>query len=51
MPDDDWSHENTDDPLHADRRRFYKVEKLSGDGQRVEELLLGGNSLTKAPYL
>ena len=22
-----WSHEETDDPLHADRRNFYKVEK------------------------
>jgi hypothetical protein len=31
---DDWSHEETDDPLHADRR---KVEKWSRDGQRIEE--------------
>jgi hypothetical protein len=23
MPADDWSHEETDDPLHADRRYFY----------------------------
>jgi len=41
MPDDDWFHENTDYPLRADRGRFYKVEKLSRDGQRVEELLFG----------
>jgi hypothetical protein len=27
---DDWSHEETSDPLHADRRNFYKVEKWSG---------------------
>jgi hypothetical protein len=26
MPDN-WSHEETDDPLYADRRGFYKVEK------------------------
>jgi hypothetical protein len=26
---DDWSHEQTDDPLHADRRNFHKVEKWS----------------------
>jgi hypothetical protein len=26
---DDWSHEETDDPLHADRRNFYKVKKWS----------------------
>jgi hypothetical protein len=38
MPDLDWSHEETDDPLHADRRNFYKVEKWSRDGQRVEEM-------------
>ena len=31
MPDD-WSHEDTEDPLYAD---FYKVEKWSRDGQRV----------------
>jgi hypothetical protein len=28
----DWSHEETDDPLHADRRNFNKVEKSRGDG-------------------
>jgi hypothetical protein len=31
-------------PLHADRRNFYKVEKWSRDGQRVEEMLFVGNS-------
>ena len=30
MPDD-WPHEETDDPLCADRRNFYKVEKWSRD--------------------
>jgi hypothetical protein len=38
MPDVDWSHEETDDPLHADRRNFYKVEKWSRDGQRIRVL-------------
>jgi hypothetical protein len=47
MPDD-WSHEETDDPGFADRRNFYKVEKWSRDGQRIEELLFAGNSLAKA---
>jgi hypothetical protein len=28
MPND-GSHEKTDDPLHADRRNFYKVEEWS----------------------
>jgi hypothetical protein len=26
---EDWSHEETDDPLYADRCNFYKVEKWS----------------------
>jgi hypothetical protein len=25
----DWSHEEAEDPLHADRRNFYKVERWS----------------------
>jgi hypothetical protein len=32
---DDWSPEETDDPLHADRRNFYKVEKWSRDGRKA----------------
>jgi hypothetical protein len=51
MPSADWSHEETDDPLHADRRNFYKVEKWSRDGQRIEELLYAGNSLAKAQQI
>jgi hypothetical protein len=47
MTNDDWSAEETDDPLYADRRNFYKVEKWSRDGQRIEELLFAGNSLAK----
>jgi hypothetical protein len=35
MTNDGWSAEETDDPLYADRRNFYKVEKWSKDGQRV----------------
>jgi hypothetical protein len=31
-----WSDEETDDPHCADRRNFYKVEKWSWDGLRVE---------------
>jgi hypothetical protein len=44
---DDWSHEETDDPLRVDRRSFYKVEKWSRDGQRVNEMLFAGNSLAR----
>jgi hypothetical protein len=46
MPD--WSDEQTDDPTHADRRNFYKVEKWSRDGPRVELILYAGNNLDKA---
>jgi hypothetical protein len=31
----DWSDEETDDPIHADRRNFYKVEQWSRDWQHV----------------
>jgi hypothetical protein len=40
--------EETDDPTHADRRNFYKVEQWSRDEQRVTELLFAGSSLDKA---
>jgi hypothetical protein len=43
-----WSDEESDDPLYADRRNFYKVEKWSGDGLRVMLLLYAGNNLDKA---
>jgi hypothetical protein len=47
-PMTDWSDEETDDPVYADRRNFYKVEKWSRDGLRVELMLYAGNSLDKA---
>jgi hypothetical protein len=31
----DWSDEETDEPLIADHRNFYKVGQWSRDGQRV----------------
>jgi hypothetical protein len=43
-----WSDEETDEPLIADHRNFYKVEKCSRDGERVTELLFAGSSLDKA---
>ena len=44
----DWSDEQTDDPLYADLRNFYKVEAWSRDGMRIDALLYAGNSLDKA---
>ncbi len=43
-----WSDEETDDPHYADRRNFYKFEKWSRDGLRVELMLYAGNNLDKA---
>ena len=44
----DWSDEETNDPLVADARSFYKVEKWTRDGKKVDSLLYAGNSLGKA---
>jgi hypothetical protein len=47
----DWSDEQTDDPLYADLRNFYKVEAWSRDGMHIDALLYAGNSLDKAPEI
>jgi hypothetical protein len=44
----DWSDEQTDDPLYADDRNFYKVEKWTKDGTKVDSLLYAGSNLDKA---
>ena len=40
--------ESGGDPLIADRRNFYKVEKRTQDGMKVDSLLYAGNNLSKA---
>jgi hypothetical protein len=47
-PDDVDFHEETTDPLVADARSFYKVEKWTRDGTKVDSLLYAGNSLGRA---
>jgi hypothetical protein len=47
----DWSEEETDNPLLADNRDFYKVEKWTKDGKKVDRLLYAGNNLEKAREL
>ena len=47
-PDDPAVHEETDNPTYADDRMFYKVEKWTRDGTKVDRMLYGGNSLAKA---
>ena len=44
----DWSDEETNDPLVADTRNFYKVEKWTRDNTKVDSLLYAGNNLDKA---
>ena len=44
----DQSDEETDDPLRAVDRNFYKVEKWTRDGMKVDSLLYAGNHLSKA---
>jgi hypothetical protein len=44
----EWSDEETDDPLYADDRNFYKVELWTKDEQRVLRMLYAGNNLDKA---
>jgi hypothetical protein len=34
-----WSDEQTDKPLYADDRNFYKVEAWSREGMRIDALL------------
>jgi hypothetical protein len=40
--------ESTDNPLFADQRDFYKVEKWTKDGTKVDRMLYAGSSLDKA---
>ena len=44
----DMSDEETDNPVYADERDFFKVEKWTVDGLRVDSLLYAGNNLGKA---
>ena len=47
----DWSDEETDNPLRADDRNFYKLEKWTKDGAKVDRLLYAGTNLEKAHEL
>ena len=46
--DDVDFHEQTDSPTYADDRNYYKVEKWTRDGTKVDSLLYAGNSLGRA---
>jgi hypothetical protein len=40
--------EETNDPKYADDRMFYKLEKWTRDGTKVDRMLYAGNNLDKA---
>ena len=40
--------EETNDPLIADQRNFYKVEKCTKDGAKVDHMLYASSNLDKA---
>jgi hypothetical protein len=40
--------EETSEPLIADDRNYYKVEKWTKDGAKVDSMLYAGTSLAKA---
>jgi hypothetical protein len=43
--------EETFDPLHADDRNFYKVEKWTKDGTKVDSLFYAGNNFSRARHI
>jgi hypothetical protein len=43
-----WSDDETDQPLIADDRNYYKVEKWTKEGTKVDHMLYAGSSLDKA---
>ena len=47
-PVSDWAGEQIDNPLYVGERSFYKVEKWTRDGSKVDSLLYAGNDLDKA---
>ena len=47
MPND-FTSEETANPFYADERNFYKVEKWTRDGTKIDRLLYAGNNLGKA---
>jgi hypothetical protein len=42
------SDQETSNPLIADVRNFYKVEKWTKDGSKIERMLYAGSNLDKA---
>jgi len=43
-----WSEEETDNPVYADTRAFFKVEEWTADDLHVARLIYAGNRLERA---
>jgi hypothetical protein len=43
--------EETDNPLLADDRNYYKVQKWTKDGTKVDSLLYAGNNFSRAQHI
>jgi hypothetical protein len=43
----DWPDEETNEPLLSDHRNFYKIEKWTKDGTKVDCMVYAGSSLEK----
>ena len=46
----DWSEEETDDPVYAARRNFYKVEKWSREAQQPSDLAIAVAAVLPPPH-
>jgi hypothetical protein len=45
---DHWAEEETDNPVYADTRGFFKVEEWTADDLHVARLIYAGNRIDKA---
>jgi hypothetical protein len=50
-PDDVDFHKETTDPRVADLHNFYRVEKWTKDGSRVERMLYAGSNFDRAKQI
>jgi hypothetical protein len=48
LPHNPKSDKETNEPLIADDRNYYKVEKWTKDGSKVDRILFAGSDLDKA---
>jgi hypothetical protein len=47
----EWFDKETDNPLKADDRNYYKLEQWTKDGTKIDRMLYAGDNLEKARKL